>query len=195
MTREWQEEDRGEQLLVVLHRIRDSDATAHKELEQLAESGSRLAMHYLGEFQANGKHGFEPDVESGIRWLSLAAEKGSIEAAYELGYVYYREGRISEATEVYQSIAKRGYPPAFFRLGQLGLKDAEGNEEKIAALRYFEEAWESGHLISSGLVLWLRRDLGLDRTPFLLTIPKRAKVALQILFKNWRNPSSDTLRS
>ena len=62
-------------------------ATALRELQPAAATGSVRAQTMLGFMYATGK-GVAQDTAQGMKWLGLAAGKGDAEAQYDLGYVY-----------------------------------------------------------------------------------------------------------
>ena len=87
-----------------------------------AELDSTNAMNNLGQIYLSDEAG-PPQVEEGLRWLTLASERGNRFAAYNLGR-HYRDGKIIKADPalallLFERAADLGFAPARIAMGDL----------------------------------------------------------------------------
>ncbi len=64
--------------------------TMFKYLVRVAELGDVEFQYEAGIRYLYGKYGADLDYKKGIKWLNIAANKGSFKAQYELSYAYYK---------------------------------------------------------------------------------------------------------
>ncbi len=106
-----------------------------------AKAQYRLALTYLHEEQ-----GLPVDLEKAERWLKKAAEKGLVEAQYELGMLLrYDLADAAAAIDWWQRAAAQGSIDACMELG-LAYLEGEGVTQDLAqAERWLKLALEAGH--------------------------------------------------
>lgn len=195
LTREWSEEPRAAELWDALKLIESQSWAGIELLEQFAESGSSLAMMYLGDVYLNARYGVCEDRDLGEYWLRRSADAGSIEGAYELAWHFLNSGKSDAALAEYLRLADLKYSPALFVLGWQYYKGTlvERNVEK--ALDYFRLAEQKGHLHAAhwSSHILMRKQMG--PVSWMRGVAKR--IALIIPFvRTWVNyPKSDLLRT
>jgi TPR repeat protein len=67
-----------------------------------------------------------------------AAERGSLEGAFNLGVLLHKTGRLTEAEEAYGQAVAGGFGKAMFNLGVLRLERGDTPEAKAAFLQVIE---------------------------------------------------------
>ncbi len=113
-------------------------------LRTAALSGDPAAAYEVGARFADGR-GTEASAANAIKWLSYAAARGSVPAAYRLGAVYeFSERNPAEARRLYTWAAERGNVLAMHNLGVMSTGDADGRSDWPAALKWFRQAAEAG---------------------------------------------------
>ncbi len=126
-----------------------------KSLIEHSEQGSTLAMIYLvRELKSDNA---QDDVE---HWLSEAADKGSLEACFQLAVHYHSKKNGEAAVERYKQAAGKGYAPAMYYLGMLHYHGIFVGRDVATALDYFERAKTKGHIPSMGYLAWIYRKEG-----------------------------------
>ena len=111
---------------------------------ELADSGYLDSQLRVGQMYTRGIH-TEGNFPEGLRYLKMAAEKGSEQAISELAMVLFRNGYHTESIPYYEHFARQGYPAAQHQLGELygnGI-GVDHNHEK--SRHYFQLAAEQGH--------------------------------------------------
>ena len=76
-------------------RGKEGDSEADQELLRAGELGSRGAQRDLGALHATGDWTGPKDPARGVYWYRLAAERGHVDAQYNLGFLYI----LGEGTE------------------------------------------------------------------------------------------------
>lgn len=194
LSREWSEETQGPELWDALDLLKSDAPAAVDILREMAESGSPLAMLYLGAVHLNGKHGVPKDADLGEMFLRRSSEAGSIEAGYGLGWYFEQSGRPDAALKEYERLADRGSAPAFFIVGMHHHKGMVVERNRAKALKYFLSGEAKGHFYAASWAyrililgengLW-SRFYGLAK--FLALLPPFVKT-------QWTYPNSDRLR-
>ena len=95
-----------------------------------AHRGNVSAMRRIGMRMYRGCSVGDPS--TGIQWLEKAAEKGDIEAMYDLGRIYQSKKDQGRAAEYFKQAAKRGHSKASERLEKLPLEHSLEFVEKKA---------------------------------------------------------------
>lgn len=119
-------------------------------LKELAEEGSGMSAFYLADFYMNGKKA--SDEALALRWYAAAHDRGVVQASYMLGRLYYKQGDLDKAFEVFSAGAEKSYLPAMYRTAKM-YQAGEGVPESLPdCIRLLEQAEAAGHVYS-------RRDL------------------------------------
>ena len=99
----------------------------------------------MGSRYADGK-GVEVNQDAAIKWLTHAAAKGSVPAAYRLGLIQdYGLRNPGEARRLYGWAAERGNVRAMHALGVLASQGTDGRPDWPQAVKWFRKAAELGH--------------------------------------------------
>ncbi|KAL3922555.1 MAG: hypothetical protein SGILL_002140 [Bacillariaceae sp.] len=123
------------------------------QYDQLAEQGHVDSMVACGIIMMEGL-GVPPREQEGLEWLQKAVERGSAQAFYELGTVYYTgiDGVVDEdvekAFELFERAAEQDHTAAIYMVADC-LVEGEGVEKSVArAIPLFYKAAERGHRFS-----------------------------------------------
>jgi TPR repeat protein len=123
------------------------------QYEQLAERGHVDSMVASGIILVEGL-GVPPREQEGLAWLEEAVQKGSAQAYYELGTVYYTgiDGVVEEDAEkafrLFERAAEQDHTAALYMVADC-LAEGEGTEKSVArAIPLFYKAAERGHRFS-----------------------------------------------
>lgn len=126
---------------------RDSEAPDSLLIEK-ARNGDLEAMNYLGYLLVSGSEGVEPNVEEGLRWITLAAEEGDVKAASNLGWLYiegeFLQRDLEQGVKWLSKAADAGLPVAKSILGDLYLEGKGLPQDSLAADSLYREAFEGG---------------------------------------------------
>lgn len=127
-------------------------ARALREYQDLAQMGSTMSLLALGLMYEGGQ-GVVPDISKSLEYYSLASEKGSARATFNLGRLYYNQDDFERAEELFSIGVSKNDPRAMYWLAQLyratNLHRSSKIDDAIALLR---KAMLLGH-IASGRVL------------------------------------------
>lgn len=191
LNREWDEEPHAPELWDALQAIKSDPRRGLAMLTHLAESGSSLAMMYLGRVFLRGKHGFRMDQDLGENWLRRSAAAGSIEAAYDLALELLKIGKPDEGIAELRRLSDLKYSPA---LAALGLEYENGGfveKDLNRALFYYRLAEKEGHLIASNQICFIlmRRQMG--PLSWLHGMVKKAKLFIPFVLAKVKHPHSD----
>lgn len=74
-----------------------------------------------------------------------AAEKGSADAQYKLGLIYYRERNYTEAATQYRKAAEKGNAKAQYALGNRYYEGKGVEQSYEEAFKWYKKAAEQGH--------------------------------------------------
>jgi TPR repeat protein len=123
------------------------------QYELLAKHGHVDSMVACGVILVEGL-GVAPREKEGLAWLEKAVEKGSAQAQYELGTVYYTgiDGVVEEDVEkafvLFEKAAAQNHTAAIYMVADC-LVEGEGTEKSVArAIPLFYKAAERGHRFS-----------------------------------------------
>jgi TPR repeat protein len=116
-----------------------------QSLVRRAGGGDILAMAALGDVYLSGDKGAPPNQAEGLRWLSLAIEKGHADAADYLAQVYEKGGHgvesdLGKARGLHARAAELGAVFGLINLGRLAEQDLE--PDYAGAVRYYRQAAE-----------------------------------------------------
>ena len=194
IAREWSEEPRGQELWEALQLIKSDPPAGLEKLTELAESGSTLAMGYLGNKYQRGRHGVPKDNDLCEYWLRRAATEGSIEGGYILAWHLVESDRTDAAIEEFQRLADRDYSPALYSLGRLysGRYGVERDLKK--ALSYFSSAEEKGHLYASHQISQILMRESTNPLSWLRGLSKWMVKMIPYIKTSAEYPKSDRLR-
>jgi len=127
--------------------------TGFQQYEELAKQGHVDAMVACGVVLLEGL-GIAPREEEGVEWLRKAVERGSTQACYELGIVFYTgiEGIIEEDPEgafrLFEKAAEHGHTAGMYMTADC-LIEGEGCPKDMArAVPLLYRAAEKGHRYS-----------------------------------------------
>lgn len=113
-------------------------------LRSAALQGDAQAAYEVGVRFADGR-GVEANQATAMKWLSLAAARGSVPAAYRLGTIYeYADRNAVEARRLYAWAAERGNLRAMHNLGVMATEGLDGQPDWAGALKWFRKAAELG---------------------------------------------------
>ena len=126
----------------------------------LGEQGNLDAQLRVGYMYLYGLGTEDREFEQAANWFRRAALAGSAKAEYFLGVLADEvEEDFTQALELYQRSAAKGYMPALFRLG-LAFAGGRGvPADHQRAFSYFKQAAEKGHVYAE--IVWaknLRRE-------------------------------------
>lgn len=156
--RELEEDENTERLSEALY-FRDQDVdSAIRELQDLGSAKSKIALVALGDFYLYGRYGVDEDVDTGERYLRLAAELGSIEGAYRLACHYDYIGQTADAFEIYKDLSEKGFCPATYRLAWARYQGRFLKKDLALSLNLFTKAAAKGHLLSLQQAGWINRN-------------------------------------
>lgn len=127
-------------------------AEAAKMLEPLAKSGDPSAQYHLGLLYYNGK-GVTEDEKKAVQWLTSSAEKGNVNAMYQLGNAYTFGSETPrlvadadiEAANWYFKAAKAGNADAQYSLGLLFMAGKGLVKSDKEANYWMQQAAKNGH--------------------------------------------------
>lgn len=88
--REWDEDPQAPELWDALRLFKDDPATALARLTALADSGSALAMVYLGWCHYKGRWRAQ-DPPQALQWLTTAERAGHLHAGHWLSRIYRKD--------------------------------------------------------------------------------------------------------
>lgn len=116
--------------------------------EAAALNGCVEAQVYLGK-RMEALNALDPDREAeAMKWLRLAADRGSAEGQFWLGYFYafsYKYRDVDEALAWYRRAANQGLAEAQYRLGNRYWLDGDAPEDRVLAYVWVERSAEQGH--------------------------------------------------
>jgi TPR repeat protein len=87
---------------------------------KLSEAGSTLSMYMLGDIYFWSYKDLRQG-DLGMKWLKQASDRGSIEAAYQIGRAKKSMNDLDAAVSVFSNLSERGFSPAMFQLGMIYL--------------------------------------------------------------------------
>jgi TPR repeat protein len=124
--------------------------TGFQQYEELAKQGHVDAMVACGVVLVEGL-GIAPREEEGVEWLRKAVERGSTQACYELGTVFYTgiDGVVEEDPEaafrLFEKAAEHGHTAGMYMTADC-LIEGEGTAKDVArAIPLLYRAAENGH--------------------------------------------------
>lgn len=127
--------------------------TGFQQYEELAKQGHVDAMVACGVVLMEGL-GIAPREEEGVEWLKKAVERGSTQACYELGTVFYTgiDNVIEEDPEaafrLFEMAAEQGHTAGMYMTADC-LMEGEGTAKDVArAIPLLYRAAEKGHRYS-----------------------------------------------
>jgi TPR repeat protein len=127
--------------------------TGFQQYEELAKQGHVDAMVACGVVLMEGL-GIAPREEEGVDWLRTAVERGSTQACYELGTVFYTgiDGVIEEDPEaafrLFEKAAEHGHTAGMYMTADC-LIEGEGTAKDMArAIPLLYRSAEKGHRYS-----------------------------------------------
>jgi len=114
----------------------DADVLAMTQARVLKKDPK--AINHLGEKYCHGLLGMQKDLKKAVQLYTEAAELGSVQALFHLGFAYYTgEGvqkDVAKAAEFYEKAAMQGCPLSRHELGCVEVSD-RGNYDR--AVRHF----------------------------------------------------------
>ena len=113
-------------------------------LADAAKAGDPQAAYEVGARLADGR-GVPADQAGAVKWLSYAAAKGSVPAAYKLGTIFeYADRNAVEARRLYAWAAERGNLRAMHNLGVMATEGQDGKADWSGAAAWFRKAADLG---------------------------------------------------
>jgi TPR repeat protein len=122
-------------------RTSKTDNEKVKELMKRVEVNDAGAMTVLGSYNYHGKLGLLRDQEKAMELYARAAELGSSEAHYALGFCHSEGGDLTKTKFQYEAAAMAGHEGARFNLGCM--EGTSGNIER--AVKHWSIAASAGH--------------------------------------------------
>lgn len=129
-------------------------------LQKAAAKGNKNATEALKKLEEQGGSG-EADFQKGaeayqakkykeaLDWMMKAADKGVVEAMFNLGVLYYQgEGTAKNDTTArswYQKAAEKGHPTAMYNLGYMYEKGISVQASSVKALEWYKKAKDGNH--------------------------------------------------
>ena len=104
-----------------------------EELMKRAEANDASVMNLLGSWYYHGEGGVQQDQVKAMELWTQAANLGSSQAHYHLGYEYRQRGELKKAKFHYEAAAMAGQEVARFNIG--GSEYSSGNIER--AIKHF----------------------------------------------------------
>jgi hypothetical protein len=191
---DWRTEPDIEQFRQAIHDLKKQPQSAREKLTALAERGSANSMLRLGWVYAKGI-GVEKSRSEAERWYRRAVDAGSIEAAYFLGILYFREfGDVRRSVEAFDIAADLQYTPAINRLAVLHLSGNLGKVDLNAAMRYLQKSSDLGNIIAKRHIgfLYLTGRFGLSK------VARAFPYLWSVIVDSWkvvgRDPHSDLFK-
>lgn len=129
-------------------------------LQKAAAKGNKNATEALKKLEEQGDNGqaeFQKGAEAyqakkfkeALDWMKKAADKGVVEAMFNLGVLYYQgEGAAKNDTTArnwYQKAADKGHPTAMYNLGYMYEKGISVAASSSKALDWYKKAKDGGH--------------------------------------------------
>ncbi|OJW67028.1 MAG: hypothetical protein BGO68_00425 [Candidatus Amoebophilus sp. 36-38] len=153
----------------------DEARKALKELKKSIQTDevNKREAYKIGDWFKNGK-GIPIDYEKAAKWYAIAAEAGSLEAKYNLAWMYQKsfirkeEDGLKVAIGLYQEAAKEDYPGALYELGKLHQKGEGVEKNEKVAVQYFEKAAKLGNAGAQFEMGRIRENEGKDEEARLL---------------------------
>ncbi len=131
-------------------------SAALKEMEGLAQRGSRLAMAYIADALLIGRF-YRQDLEKAEIWYRAVAEWGLARGIHGLGMVFREKGDFGSAAEEFGRAVSMNYGPSFNMLG-LQYYRGDGVEMDLDKARdLFERGMKIGHFHSKRRLSWMLR--------------------------------------
>ena len=150
-------------------------ATALSEWEPLAEQGNVDAQFYLGLMYQRGqlrdykgekergedaRQNYNASIETSIKWYTMAAEQGHVDAQFALADIYRVKDGINSkiATKWLIFAAEQGHVDAQDRLGWTYYRGKGVVQDYKSAIKWFTLAAEQGHADAQyklGLMYWV----------------------------------------
>jgi len=191
--REWWGEGDPGRLKHAIEMRRTDPVHALKELEDLANGGSALAMLYIGDTYGNGR-GVSRNVKLGDQWYQRAADRGSIEAAHRLAFGHYHNRDYDKAISILEGLCERGFTPAMFWLGTICYTGRGVNKNNEKAIEYWTIAEAGGHLLEKRRLSILLRSGQLGLIGRLKGYAKLLTLIIPFVICSVKYPRSDRLR-
>lgn len=120
-----------------------------EDVKANADAGNPEAMATYGAALATGAFGLKQSQSDSIRWLKMAAEKGSVDGASGLGWAYFNGEGIAqdykEAAKWFLIAAEKGNPVAQERMGYLYSEGKGVPTEPGVALGWYKKSAEQGN--------------------------------------------------
>ena len=130
--------------------------------KQLAEKGNINAQEYMGlcysiaagqEVLRTNSNSANQDYVKAIKWYRMAADQGSAQGQFFLGYCY-SGGRgvaqdFAEAIKWYRKSADQNYPAAQMSLGDCYFLGQGVTKNQVEAVKWYHKAGERGNFFSS----------------------------------------------
>jgi TPR repeat protein len=118
-----------------------------------ANQGFALAQDFLGWAYGNGR-GVERDYSLGEKWMHRAADQGSVEAEYDLGYLLENEfdksgqqvANFQVASEWLRKAADHGSVKAMFELAELYNYGKLGDDQRSNCIPWYLKAAAQGNV-------------------------------------------------
>jgi len=123
-------------------------AKAREFFAQAARAEHDQAMSMFGTMLLQGIGG-DADRDEGMRWMQRAAEVGSPEAMFNLGWMLFEHGDLERAYEVFVQAGERGSANGFWNAGLMIVNGTMGklklDEPDATARQWMKRAADLGH--------------------------------------------------
>lgn len=194
ITREWQREPFANEVADALELLKEGKGDGLQDMRSLSESGSALAMMYLGSTLLNGRYGVPSEPASGEKWLKQAIKFGSIEAEFVLAVYYSSELRIDEALSHYNHLSDLGYSPAQYHLAYLHMRGEKVTKNLEKAVSFYRKAADNGHYEARLALCILLMKNRMFSGKWLVGLFKKLTLALPYARMKVCYPNSDKVR-
>lgn len=131
------------------------DARALEALKEKATGGDPCAQQTLSYVYKDPKSSNEAEalkwIEKAIEGYTAAAEKGNLEAEYQLGtYFWYEKRNLDEAMKWWNRAAEEGHPSAQYQVGSYHAFNKEFGKEnrKDEGVKWLKKAASQGHVLA-----------------------------------------------
>lgn len=116
---------------------------AWKELRPLAAAGNADAQYLVGVMYSHGK-GVARDAATSARWYEKAARQGNADAAFNLGFMRYQQGKFDDAAPWLLKAAQKGNGMAQYLVGSMYLHGQGLQQDDARAYRWTLAAADKG---------------------------------------------------
>ena len=115
---------------------------------QLAMKGNVVSQEFLGGLYLKGEKGVGINLVEANKWLTKAADSGSVKARYLLGIAAFKRGSVSDAVKLFSSAGKDGYSAGYYQLGKMYYFGSGVTRDEDKAYEWFHKAADMGHIFA-----------------------------------------------